>query len=141
MPSGLNSPGVRMHDSATIAAEGNSVLTALNQTAGTIPASIITGGSFVTCISTNATPGTQTTRTALQMWGEDPTAVIGNGYTLRICNGGGSGTLTLAGGANVTVTGTATVANATFRDFQVSYGGTTQAPTVTITNIGTGTYS
>ena len=116
------------------------IVTALNQTAGTIPANIITGGAQVTCITTNATPGTQTTRTAAQMFAEDPTAYIGAGYTLRICNSG-AGTLTLAGGTGVTVTGTATVATNTFRDFNVRYTGTEAAPTMTITNIGLGTYT
>ena len=116
------------------------IVTALNQTAGTIPANIITGGAFVTCITTNATPGTQTTRTAALLFADDPTAYIGGGYTLRIANSG-AGTLTLAGGTGVTVTGTATVATNTFRDFNVRYTGTEAAPTMTITNIGLGTYT
>ena len=115
-------------------------LNSLNQAAGTIPANIITGGDFVTVLQTNATPGTQTTRTAVQMFAEDATAFVNQRYTLRICNSG-AGTLTLAGGTGVTVTGTATVATTTFRDFNCTYGGTPTAPTLTITNIGTGTYT
>lgn len=136
----LSSPGVRLLDAAEVQAACADVLHTLNQTTGVIPAGVIGGGSFVTVVQSNSTPGTQTTRTAAQMYADDPTSAPTDAYTLRICNAG-AGTLTLAGGAGVTVTGTATVATATFRDFNVTYGGTAQTPTVTITNIGTGTYS
>ena len=115
-------------------------LNTLNQTAGVIPAGIITGGDFITILQTNATPGTQTTRSAQQLYAEDPTAFPNQRFVVRICNSG-AGTLTLAGGAGVTVTGTATVATTTFRDFHCVYGGTQFAPTLTMTNIGTGTYT
>lgn len=141
MPTRLYPTGARLIDTVDVLSQASDILTSLNATVGTLPAAAITGGDFVTMISTNSTPGTQTTRTALQMYGDDPTAYPGGAYMLRICNGGGSGTLTLAGGNSVTVTGTATIANATFRDFIVQYGGTIYAPTVTITNVGTGTYS
>lgn len=141
MPSPLISSGYRLFDAALVAQQSNFVQTALNATVGTLAAGLITGGSMVTLISTNGTPGAQTTRTALQLWGDDPTALIGWGYTLRICNGGGSGTLTLTAGSGVTITGTATVANATWRDFLVVYSGTNFLPVVTMTNVGTGTYS
>lgn len=114
--------------------------TALNATVGTLAAGAITGGTFVVMTSTNATPGTQTTRTAALMYADDPLASLPGGYLLRICNSG-AGTLTLAGGTSVTTSGTMTVATATFRDFTVVYGGNEAAPTVTITNIGTGTFS
>lgn len=132
--------GVRMNDPQDITRLTQSQLTSLNQTTGTIPANIITGGDIVVCITSNATPGTQTTRTAAQLYADDPTAYPGQSYLLRIANSG-AGTLTLAGGSGVTVTGTATVATTTFRDFHVRYGGTADAPTVTITNIGLGTYT
>ena len=114
---------------------------ALNATVGVLPQGAITGGAFVPLISSNGTPGTQTTRTAAQMFADDPLAYIGWGYVLRICNGGGSGTLTLGAGSGVTLTGTMTVANATYRDFAVIYSGTEASPAVTITNIGLGTYT
>ena len=116
------------------------ITTSLNQTAGTIPVNVLTGGASVALITTNATPGTQTTRTAAQLYADDPTAFIGGGYTLIIANSG-AGTLTLAGGTGVTVTGTATVATNTARIFNVRYGGTEASPTVTITNLGTYTYT
>ena len=58
MTSNLFPFGVRMVDPQDIARMSQTQLTALNQTAGTIPANIITGGDFVVCITTNATPGT-----------------------------------------------------------------------------------
>lgn len=136
----FTSPGTRLMGIGIASEDCTSILTALNQATGTIPALIITGGTVVYCLQTNATPGTQTTRTAAQMFAEDPISQIGGVYRLRIANSG-AGTLTLAGGTGVTVTGTATVATATYRDFNVAYGGTAAAPTVTITNVGIGTYS
>lgn len=133
-------PGVQLVDPRAMSVLSGAPLSTLNQGAGTIPANVITGGDFVVVLQTNATPGTQTTRTAVQMYADDPTAFVGQRYTLRICNSG-AGTLTLAGGTGVTVTGTATVATTTFRDFHCAYGGTPTAPTLTITNIGTGTYT
>lgn len=140
MATRLYPTGTRMHDGADLLAQASDALTALNAAVGTLPAAAITGGDWVTMISSNAAPGTQTTRTALQMFGDDPTAYPGSVYMLRICNSG-VGTLTLAAGSGVTLTGTMTVATATFRDFAVAYGGTTALPTVTITNVGTGTYT
>lgn len=140
MASTLSGAGVRLMDTAEILPQTKTILNALNATVGTLAAGVITGGSEVVVITTNATPGTQTTRTALQMFQDDPTAFIGAGYMLRISNSG-AGTLTLAGGTGVTVTGTATVATNTFRDFVVVYSGTIAAPVVTITNVGLGTYT
>lgn len=140
MPSNLYPTGVRLLDANDVLISSNSVVNKLNATAGTLPAGAITGGDFVVLISSNATPGTQTTRAAAQMYGDDPSAYPGGAYVLRICNSG-AGTLTLAGGTNVTISGTATVATTTFRDFLVAYSGTPAIPLVTITNIGLGTYS
>lgn len=141
MPSNLYPTGTRMNDPADIlSASAIDTPTTINVTVGTLSAGDITGGTFVSLITANATPGTQTTRTAAQMYADDPTSYPGRGYLLRICNSG-AGTLTLAGGAGVTVTGTATVATNTFRDFTAVYGGTSSAPTMAITNIGLGTYT
>jgi len=142
MASNLFPTGVRLLDSGDILGLDTIKQTAFaaGVTVGTIPQGTITGGSFVVLVSASTTPGTQTTRTAQQMYADDPTAAPGQGYVLRICQSG-AGTLTLAGGTGVTVTGTATVATTTFRDFAVVYGGTPTAPTVTITNIGLGTYT
>lgn len=141
MPSNLFPTGVRMNDTADILLQD--IVKAprtINVTTGTLSVGDITGGSLVTLISSNATPGTQTTRTATQMYADDPTSTPTGGYMLRICNSG-AGTFTLAGGTGVTVTGTATIATTTFRDFSVVYAGTSSAPTITMTNIGTGTFT
>ena len=141
MSTNLYPTGVRLMDPADVLTmDAVKAPRTINVTAGTLSVGDMTGGANVTLISSNATPGTQTTRTALQMYGEDPCAALGWGYRLRICNSG-AGTLTLAGGAGVTVTGTATVATATYREFDVVYGGVLGAPTMTITNVGLGTFT
>lgn len=140
MSSPLSPTGVRLLDSADIAAMTKLVVNTINVTVGTLAVNVLTGGSEVVVITTNAVPGTQTTRTAAQMFADDPTAYVGQGYMVRVCNSG-AGTLTLAGGTGVTISGTATVATATFRDFSVVYSGSVGIPLVTITNIGTGTYT
>ena len=142
MSSNLWPSGVEMMDSADVLAASNYKQTAYaaGVTAGTIPAGAITGGAQVVLVSAATTPGTQTTRTAVQMFADNPLAYPGNVYWLRIAQSG-AGTLTLAGGTGVTISGTATVATTTFRDFVVAYGGTADVPTVTITNVGTGTYT
>jgi hypothetical protein len=141
MASNLWPTGVRLLDPADILALTRAVATA-TAVAGpaTLASGAITGGDFVVLISSNAAPGTQTTRAASQMYADDPTAAPGQSYILRICNAG-AGTFTLAGGVGVTISGTATVATTTFRDFVVAYSGVFGSPVVTITNVGTGTYS
>ena len=137
MPSNLFPYGTRLIDPADIAVLNTYALTSLNQTTGTIPAGVITGGLEVFCVQGNATPGTQTTRTALQLYADDPTSHPGNSYLLRIINTG-AGTITLAGGTGVTVSGTATVATNIFRDYIVVISGTAGAPVYTITSVGSG---
>jgi predicted RecA/RadA family phage recombinase len=107
--------------------------------AGPSTASIgdITGAAFTVLKSTNAAPGTYTTRTAAQMFTDIPGASVGLGYWLRVINTG-AGTLTLAGGTNVTLTGTMTVTQNTTRDFVVVF---TDATHATIQDVGTGTES
>jgi predicted RecA/RadA family phage recombinase len=103
----------------------------------TFAAGQLTGASFVNLKSTNAAPGTQTTRTATQMYADTPGAAAGMSYMLRITNTG-AGTLTLAAGTGVTLTGTMTIATNTFRDFVVTFN---TATTLTIQDVGTGTDS
>lgn len=115
--------------------------------AGTIPANVLTGGLDVFLNSASTTPGNQTTRTAAQLWADavaqfgtalnDP-AIQTNGlqYTLNIVQTG-AGTMTLVGGTGVTITGTATIATNTSRQFVVNL--TPNA--ATFTSVGTGTYS
>ena len=142
MPSNLYPTGVRMNDGADVLAAMQVKAPTTINVAGpaTFSAGDISGGHDVTLISSNAAPGTLTTRTALQMYGDDPASYPGYGYNLRICNSG-AGTMTVAAGANFTLTGTMTIATATYRDFRVIYAGTPGAPTVTMTNVGLGTYT
>jgi hypothetical protein len=98
----------------------------------------LTGAKFVTIHNTGATPGNFTTRTAAQMIA-DGFYQVGDSYMLRIVNAQGTGAITLvAGDGNVTITGTATMAINSFRDFIVTI---TAAGTLTIQSSGTGTFS
>lgn len=111
--------------------------------AATIASGYLTGALSVFLVSTNAAPTTQTTQTAAQLYA-DLCAAFGIGkisinftYDLQITNTG-AGTFTLAGGTGVTVTGTATIAQNTTRQFVVQVQGPTA---ITITSVGVGTYS
>lgn len=113
-------------------------LTSLNATTGSLPVGALTGADRVTLISTNATPGAQLVRTAAQMFAEQA-AIVGDSYTARIVNtGAGTLTLTTDAGATVTLSGTMTVPQNTWRDFFITFP---SAATATITTIGVGTYS
>lgn len=109
----------------------------------TAPANLITGADDVFVVSSNAAPGTLTTRTAVQMYADLQTSIgisnlVGFLYTLRISNSG-AGTLTLAAGTGVTLgAGTYTVVTATFRDFIVSI---VSPGAMTITTTGVGTFT
>ena len=90
-------------------------------------------------ISSNATPGAQLVRSAANMLADTPNGQVGMSWGLRITNtGAGTLTLTADSGATVTLTGTMTVAQNTFRDFIATIN---TATTATITSVGTGTYS
>lgn len=112
--------------------------TSINVTVGTLAAGVITGAAIVTVLSTNATPGNQTTRTATQMFNDAGNVQPGDSYLLQICNSG-AGTLTLLAGTGVTLgSGTYTVVTATCRTFVVTY---TTATALTIQTIGAGTWT
>lgn len=103
----------------------------------TLPVGAVTGAGDVSLLSTNAAPGTQTTRTAAQLIA-DGGLVIGQSYNLRIANSG-AGTFTLAGGTGVTLgTGTNSVATATFRDYVVTVN---SASAITIQTTGNGSFT
>jgi hypothetical protein len=80
------------------------------------------------------------TPTAALLIAAVPNWQIGGSYVLRVinANSGGAYTLTVTSGASVTLTGTMTMAQNTWRDFQVTYTG---AGTVTLQSMGTGTHS
>lgn len=110
--------------------------TSINVTTGSLAAGVLTGADRVFVLSTNATPGAQLVRTAAQMLADFTGAVVGQTYTARIINSGaGTLTLTTDAGATVTLTGTMTVAQNTWRDFIITF---TSSTTVTIVSVGTG---
>lgn len=98
---------------------------------GTAAAGALEGGQFTVYATSGATA--LTTRTAAQMITQAGLAV-GQSYILRVYNTN-AGTLTLTGGTNVTITGTATIATAVFRDYVVTVTG---AAAITFQNIGSG---
>lgn len=100
---------------------------------GTLAAGNMEGAADVTLATSGATA--LTTRTAAQIFAGVPNAVPGFSYRLRIYNTN-AGTLTLTGGTNVTITGTATVATNVWRDYYVTL---TDSTHVTLQNLGSGT--
>lgn len=126
----------------TIGAAINAVAPAAKFSTGTttttFAAGQLTGANFTVYTNTQGTPGSIATRTATEMFGDDASAVVGRVYMLRIVNGQGTGTLTVTAGSGVTLTGTATVAANTWRDFAVTY---TSATALTMQNVGVGTFS
>ena len=61
---------------------------------------------------------------------------VGGTYHVRIINNQGTGTLTVTAGSGVTLTGTATIAINTFRDFVITY---TSATALVMQQVGIGT--
>lgn len=106
-----------------------------NTTTTTFAAGQLTGSEYTVYANTANTPGSIATRTAAQMIADLPNASIGQSWITRIYHGG-TGTLTVTAGANVTLTGTATIATTTYRDFAMTI---TSATVVTMQNIGSGT--
>ena len=96
----------------------------------TAAAGQLTGSAVVCMFNTGATPGTYTTRTAAQMIA-DSSLQTGQTWLLLLGNNQGTGTLTLAGGTGVTVSGTATVGTQVGRLFVCTVNSAT-----TITMVG-----
>lgn len=69
----------------------------------------LTGSDSVVMFNTGATPGTYTTRTAVQMIA-DGNLQNGQTWLIILANNQATGTLTLGGGSGVTVSGTTTCA-------------------------------
>ena len=105
----------------------------------TFAAGVLSGAAHVVHHNTQGTPGSVAFRTAAEMFADDPYARVGGAYLLTIVNAQGSGTLTVTGGASgITLTGTATIAANTSRDFVVTY---TSASALVIQNGTTGVFS
>lgn len=107
-------------------------------TTTTFTAGQLTGAGLVNYTNTGGSPGSIATRSAAQMFTDDPYARVGGTYNVMITNGQGTGTLTVTAGSNVTLTGTATIAINTWRMFTVTY---TSATALVMQNIATGTFS
>jgi hypothetical protein len=107
-------------------------------TTTTFAAGQLEGADYVVYTNTQGTPGSIATRTAAQMIAGIPNATVGQTYMLRVINGQGTGVLTMTGGTGVTITGTATLAINSWRDFVVTITGTAA---LTMQNVGTGTFS
>lgn len=94
---------------------------------------------FINMTTNLGAGGTLNTPTAAQIIAAIPNARVGMTYNLRIINSSaGNFAWTLTAGSNVTLTGTMTIAQNTFRDFVVSVTG---ANAVTVQSVGTGTTS
>lgn len=112
-----------------------SKFTTMNVTSGALPSGVLTGADFVYLRSTGDTPGDQQTlplATMIEEHGGGPDAT----YSLRIINTG-AGTFTLTGGSGVSLYGTMTVPQNTFRDFCVTFG--VPANGMSIQSVGVGT--
>jgi hypothetical protein len=99
------------------------------------------GGSDVTLELTGTQVGAfnVTTPTAAQIVTAMNNPIPGQTYRLRVVNqSGGAFTGTLVGGTGVTITGTATIAQNTWRDFIVTI---TSLTAVAVRSIATGSYS
>ena len=81
---------------------------------------------------------TLTTDTAANIIAAIPNAQVGQQYDLRVINTGSGYTATLTAGTGVTINGTATIANNTWRDFYVVIA---TSSTVTLQSVGVGTQS
>lgn len=100
--------------------------------AAAIPNSSFYGARDTVVASSGSTA--TTTPTAAQIIAGVPGWTVGDSYVLRILNTN-VGTLTLTAGTGVTLTGTATIATAVWREYLVTY---TAAGAVTMQNIGAG---
>lgn len=105
------------------------VLTAAKMTGGAVDVSLDLTGALTA--AANAT-----TDTAANIIAAIPLAYIGQTYGLRILNdSSGAFAWTIVAGTGVTVTGTATIAQHTYRDFVVTVA---TATTVMMQSVGTG---
>lgn len=98
----------------------------------TAAAGELSGAVLMVMNNSGGTPGTYTSRTAAQMIADSGLA-LNSLWWILLVNGQGTGTLTLAGGSNVTVSGTATVATNTARLFTATVTGVGASPAITIT--------
>lgn len=122
-----------------------SIVNAIAATAGAvIPAADIAGAQEAYVTRSGPTANfTDTTDTAANIIAALPQNVqsggaLGTTWTMRIVNNSGF-TETVQGGTGVTVTGTATLATNTFRDFVVKVTSIGASAAVSLTSVGSGT--
>lgn len=112
-------------------------------TATTATAASLTGnGGFVVLDMTGSlgAGAALTTPTAAQLIAQLPSLKTGASYVVRIINEtAATNAWTLTAGSNVTVTGTATIAAATYVDWIVTFNQTLATPTVVFQRAGAGT--
>ena len=125
-------PGAVYHAESTVGAH---VQTAANLTGSSIDVSLALTGALTA--GANAT-----TDTAANIVAAMPSPSVGTSYKLCIINeSSGAFSWTVVGGTGVTVNGTATIAQNTWREFVVIVTAVGASPAVTLQNVGTGTYS
>ena len=116
---------------------------ATNTSGFTATAAQLTGGSVMTVLNLTGALGaganiTTDTAAAIIAVLQSP-VVVGQSYMLRIINSSSANfAWTVVGGTGVTVNGTATIAQNTWRDFTVTVA---TATTITMQAVGTGTQS
>jgi hypothetical protein len=113
-------------------------------TAHVLTAANLTGASSLVTLALTGALGAganATTDTAANIIAAMPSPSVGTTHRLRIINeSSGAFSWTVVGGTGVTVTGTATIAQNTWREFVVTVTNV-GTPAVTLQNVGTGTYS
>lgn len=123
---------------------GNTINTVSNAAGQTITATQIAQGNYIA--TTRGAAQTDTTDTAANIYsviqtltGYQPGQMLTTNFRFRYINGSGN-TVTIAGGTNVTPTGTGatSVAAGTWQDYVIAFTSTTAA---TMTSIGKGTYA
>lgn len=124
--------------SASTSFSANTATTSTTLTVAQVTGNSGAGEVVLSMTGTLGAGATATTPTAAAIIAALPAVKSGTAYTLRVINNSsGAFAWTVAGGTGVTVTGTATVAQNTFRDFAVTVN--SSAGTVTLQNIGSGT--
>lgn len=116
---------------------GEAYTTYSNASNGSLLAAKIAGAGTVICAVSGGATLSHQLDTAANILASMPGLVISESYKLRIINNN-SGVLTLTTNTGLTLTGTMTITNGTWREFLVTY---TAAGTITLQEIGTGTDS
>lgn len=141
-------PGIRLIDAADINTicswlrGAQAIVTTDNGTTQALTAAMISspGVAEVYHNSSGGTTPTLTTPTAAAILATLPDAYVNSAWYLRVINAN-SGTATVAAGTGVTTSGTLTLATNTWRDFVLQVTGVGAAAAITMTSVGTGTYS